>query len=158
MKKFILWAGLAFALGACSNVETSNLRISGEYSAVVDGVSRDIICDNKPSFVTYSFDYTGDLGSWTSSLEGVTTGQVSNTKDYTVINTPPVDGNVTARYDVLPKTAPLSTGSNLSAQGIIVVPSAKVIGYTRVKITAFDSNGFPTFTRRSNSLPVVNNC
>jgi hypothetical protein len=160
MKKFILWAGLALGLGACGNVETSNLRITGEYGAVINGTEQDVICNNKPSFVTYSFDYTGDLGSWTSSLEGVTTGQVSNTKEYTVLGTPPVNGNVTARYDVLPKTAPLSlpTGSKLSAQGIIVVPSAKVIGYTRVKITAFDFNGFATFTKRSNSLPVVDNC
>jgi len=158
MKNLILLIGLALGLGACSNVETSNLRITGEYTGTINGVSQDVICDNKPSYVTYSFDFSGDLGSWTSSLEGVTTGDVVNTKDYTVVGNPPVNGTVTARYDVLAKTAPLSVGGHLSAQGIIVVPNAKVIGYTRVKITAYDFSGIPTFTRRSNSLPVVNNC
>jgi|GEM_PF-1998935 len=161
MKNLILLAGLALGLGACSNVETSNLRISGEYGAVINGVSQDVICDNKSSYVFYSFDYSGDLASWTSSLEGVTTGQISNTKDYTIVGYPPVNGTVSARYDVDRKTAPLSTGTqkgDLSAQGIIVVPSANVIGRTRVLITAYDSFGVPTFTKRSNSLPVVDNC
>ena len=158
MKNLILLAGLALGLGACSNVETSNLRITGEYTGVINGVSQDIICFNKPSYVQYSFDFSGDLGSWTSSLEGVTTGDVVNTQNYTVVGNPPVNGTVTATYDVKKNAAPLSIGSKLSAQGIIVVPKANVIGYTRVKITAYDFGGFPTFTKRSNSLPVVDNC
>ena len=171
MKSAWLLAGGTVLLSSCnvlleggsgeSDVRIDALRFGSNFT-LGNGVSygnayfpsgSPIICDNFPTTLNYTFFYSGDLASWTSTLVGLTTGQESDGQRFYLTSYPPLNGSVTVNtYFVGPRSVPLS----LKPQSIVVNPD--VVGVTKVRVRAFDSSGGASYETYSNPLPVLGNC
>ena len=164
MKKLTLIAVLGLMLSGCTisilpgsggnggSTSISNLGFSSNYQ---DSSGKSYVCDNYTTQLTYTFQYTGSLSSWRSSLVGKQSGQTAGTADF-YLNSPGVNaaGNlVSVTYNVPPNAAPLSVpNTGIKPQSIIVVPNIK--GYTDLKLTFYDSNGNAGTVRLNSDIPV----
>ena len=160
-----LLAGLLLVLSACSGVITvdiglpegvtiTNATYSSNYQATIDGRSRDVICDDRTTELTYSFRFTGNLNSWTSFLRGVNTGQEAGRVTLN-LNSSVVDYNqststVTVRYQINAGAAPLA----VSPQAIVITP--KVEGYTQLFLEF--SGVSKAYDLLSDDIPVLASC
>ncbi len=160
----LLILGLVIALlSSCGDWEIELVRptiynagFSTNYTAQINGNKKFIICDNKTTNLKYHFNYTGDLTSWSSFLEGATTHTVKGSKSFGSANiTDRVNRYVEVIYGIGDHTAPLSIDP-IATTGITPVPTARVIGHTLLHIKA---NGWTTSRRLiSSEIPVVSNC
>jgi hypothetical protein len=152
---------LGLVLAACditidwgSGFSISNATYSTNFQ---DRSGGSYICDNTTTYLTYSFNYSGTLTSWTSYLKGENTGVVKGRTTFTP-SSPYVDryGNnyVEVTYTIPSGTAPLEATSQAAPQSIIVVPNPQVIGYSRLFLTV---NGY-SHPLLSNPIPVINGC
>lgn len=121
-----------------------------------------IVCDDRPTSLSYGFHYSGDLSWWRSRLVGKTSG--AETGDQIFYNGTPYpgvnygSGQVTVTYNVPARTAPLAVGDQMTRpQSIVVEPGARVIGYTALRLTATTSDG-DSGTVELPEIPVVENC
>ena len=137
-------------------VELTNASYESEFKASVEGETRSVICNDRPTEFSYSFDYSGNLENWSSYFEGETTGQENGRADLT-INSGPVsveDGRVTVSYLLNPNSAPTQTEPVLETQGIVVSPTLE--GETRLYIVT--NNGDEEIEIRSDPIPVMSTC
>lgn len=140
----------------------SNASYRTDYRLDLDGDGegdRSAICDDRVTELTYSFDYTTELESWTSWLEGGFDGREVGRQTFR----PGEDGvrygndRVEVTYDIFPGTAPLALPpGGVAPQGIVVVPNPKQIGETILKVRV-NGEDF-TYTLTSNRIPVIDNC
>ena len=165
-------SALALVLSACTvtfglevdrrppgGLTTSNETYRSNYEAYVDGVRTPIICADRTTLVTYGFNFSGDLRSWSSYLKGRRTGATVERATFTA-NSRTVDygsNRVDVEYTIPAGLAPQSTqDAPIQPQGIEVVPKAVVTGYTELFV---DINGFGEgFGFRFRGIPVVSNC
>lgn len=136
------------------NLEVSNARYATNYRT---DEGRSVICDDRTTELTYSFDYQGDLDRWSSYLEGSRGGRVGERTFY-----PDYRGygaaHVEVTYGIPPYTAPLSVDPNegeVTPQAIVVVPKPVVIGHTTLYLSV---NGYGSRAFSSDPIPVINNC
>jgi hypothetical protein len=164
--KLALLTAVGFAMAGCTisvfpgtgggttGTTISSLNFSSD---IRDNSGQSLICDNATTNLTYTFNYSGTLDSWTSSLVGKNTGQQKGTTTLS-LSDPRVGGSgsfVTVTYAVPPKTAPLSAPP-LKPQSIIVSPA--ILGYTDLLITFYDISGKSGTVRLNRDIPVVSNC
>jgi hypothetical protein len=76
-----------------------------------DNSGKSVICDDKTTFLVYSFRFQGTLTSWRSYLEGPTEGiseqsDVTLTFNSTGVSYDSVNNKVDVRYQILPGGAP----------------------------------------------------
>lgn len=165
-----LFVALSAVLVGCEIVITGpiglppDFRISSasyqtDYSAFVDGVERNVICDDRDTILTYSFNYSGTLDYWTSYLQGVDSGEIAGRVTFT-----PNDNGVTytsssvsVRYIIRPYAAPLLVGpEGVSSEAIVPVPAPRVIGES---VLLLNINGYSRgYQLISRPIPVVSNC
>lgn len=128
-------------------------------TARIDGVDRFVICDDRVTDLSYSFDYRGPLEAWTSYLYGVHTHDTIGRQTFR-----PSDAgvhydphHVSVTYGIHPGMAPLAVDSGHAAapQGIVVVPVPKVIGYTRLYLEVGRSAPRQLVSK---DIPVVASC
>ena len=143
-------------------VVISNPSFSSEFTADIsgdDGGERSVICDDRATRLTYSFDYSGDLNAWYSYFEGAESNDINGRADFTVNSTPTdgvrFDGNtVTVSYLLSPDSIPTMLKPVIDTQGIVVTPTVK--GFTDLVIVV-DDNGTDK-TIRAEDIPVLNTC
>ena len=171
MKRLILLILSVLTLTACTGViefildfETnlppgltvSNLELSSNYTATVDGVRQPVICDDKTTILTYSFNFNGALESWTSYLKGEDTGYVPP-ESIATFNASSANVNyqnnfVSVEYEIPRTLAP--TSQPLSSQAIVVNP--KTIGATELYV---EINGFAeTYDIKFKGIPILAAC
>jgi hypothetical protein len=134
-----------------ADLHVYGLSVDSDYH---DGGGR-IICDDRTTTLSYTFSYTGDLSSWTSSLIGRNTGAVSATRTFYRADYP-AGGTVTVTYSIPAGTAPLAV-DRVGAQSVIVVPQPTVSGYTALRLTVRTSGG-ASGTVEFREIPVVSTC
>jgi mRNA degradation ribonuclease J1/J2 len=170
MKRFtaVLLLALSVVLSACEITVHSGdvpptlpqMRIynpvyATNYQANINGADTFIICNNQTTLLRYAFDYSGRLESWSSYVWGQTTGDIRGEAffDRSDIAEP---GHVEVSYTIPPFMSPLSVDEGISAQGIIIVPKAKIIGYSELFVKINGSSH--TVPLSSKGIPVVDNC
>lgn len=139
------------------SVNVFNASYSTNYEATINGVTQDIICDNRRTELNYTFDYSGNLDSWSSFLRGVESGEIDGLESFTEADIARY-GEVDVTYEIPPGEAPLKEESErLNPQRIVVVPNPQVVGRTMLYVTVNGgSNRIPLSSDRS--IPVVNPC
>jgi hypothetical protein len=171
---FLAIAGLAFVLNGClieivdtglpSGLTVSNARYETNFSATVDGEpNRSIICDDKVTTLSYSFQYAGNLSSWTSYIKGSKGAEVGRqTLDLNsrFVQFDSADRRITVTYELPAGSAPLITApeDSITSQAITVtpIPDPKVIGSSKLFLE-FPNSGRP-YAFSTKDLPVVDNC
>ncbi|WP_412029044.1 hypothetical protein [Deinococcus yunweiensis] len=100
-----------------------------------------MICDNLTTQVFVKFNWTGDLGSATLRLRGVTQDTVTNTVTVAYPSGFTADGGV--QVALAAGVAPRSVGGGLSTQAIVVTPRniANVLGYSFLEMQVRDAAG-----------------
>lgn len=133
----------------------SNYRLDTNGDGVHD---RSVICDDRITELTYSFNYTTELDSWTSWLEGGFERDEVGRQTFRPGEAGVRYGNdrVEVTYEIDPGTAPLTVDPALAPQGIVVVPNPRQIGQTFLKVRV-NGVGF-TYTLTSQPIPVIDNC
>ncbi len=130
-------------------VTITNARYETDWEATVNGQLQDVICNDRTTNLTYSFRFSGNLETWTSFLEGATTGREVGRVTLN-LNSPNVvwdrtTNTVTVNYRILANAAPLA-----------IVPQPRILGYTQLFLNVND------FTRDyelfSNDIPVLATC
>ncbi len=165
---FLLIAGLTFVLSSCSieivdiglpsDLNVTNARYETSFSATVNGeANRSIICDDKVTILSYSFQFSGNLGSWTSYIKGSQGSEVGRqTLDLNsrFVQYDSANRIVTVTYELPAGSAPLV----LAPQTITVtpIPDPQVIGSSKLYLE-FPSASRP-FAFSTKDLPVVDNC
>ena len=113
------------------NLTDGVYRTAFEADADGDGDNEPVICNDRPTAVSYSFTYSGDLDTWTSYFEGQNVGRNGEREFSLTSSAVEVEGNrVTVSYQLNPGSAPTLTAPDLDTQGIIVTPN--VLGQTRL--------------------------
>lgn len=167
--KFSCFGLIVLVLTACQvtvdvglppGFSVSNASYRTNFRATVDGQERYIICDNRTTTLSYRFNYSGTLRSWSSYLRGQTTGTIRGRANFTSrdITTP---GRVEVDYTIPRNQAPLSSGPEpqaLDPESIIIVPRPTVIGYTQLWLDINGSTRSFTFHNQGNAIPVVDGC
>lgn len=136
----------------------SNATYRTNYEATIDGVKTFIICDDETTTLTYEFDYSGNLASWTSYLRGTTTNSVRSKASFTLADAGVNrldSGRIRVEQPIGRNSSPLSV--DLSPQSIVVVPNEPtVVGGARLFLEA---SGYTQNEELSSSpIPVVDNC
>jgi hypothetical protein len=173
---FLLIASLAFVLNGClveivdpgtglpSGVTIFEAAYGTNYSATVNGEpDRSIICDDRTTVLSYSFRYSGNLGSWVSYIKGSKggeTGRLTLDLNSKFVQHDVANRQVTVTYDLLAGSAPLLMSPQASAvtPNIIItpVPDPVVLGSSKLFLE------FPSASRpyqfSTKDLPVVDNC
>lgn len=122
-------------------VAESSVSLDSDYYATVDGKNQPVICDDRQTRLTYSFNYTGPLDTYRVVLEGVNSGE----QPYVVGSIQNASGGRVAGTITIPAgVAPLA-----------IVPQPKVLGYTRVRI---ELNPTSSYYLRFNDVPVLATC
>ncbi len=164
MKKIILSLTLLLSLllSACeitvdvgplpSGVTISNASWSSNHQADVQGVRQQVICDDRTTMLTYSFQFTGTLGSWESYLQGVDSGQIAGRVQLSLsdprVNYNPNTRTVTVNYELRAGATP----TLLAPQAIVPVR----LDYSRLFLRfAGTSQAYSLF---SQPIPVLNIC
>lgn len=128
------------------------------YSA--NGVA--VICDNRPTTLTYRFRYEGELTSWTSYLEGQVLGQIKGERTFDPRSQgviPVGEQGFEVQYVMSPYFAPYendSTTPTPKAIDVVPVPQPVQIGATKLYLTLSGVNEEARFD--SEDIPVINNC
>jgi hypothetical protein len=171
MKRFawLLIIGLALVLNGCvvefvDNPNALTIRDLGyatNYRGTINGQDRFVICDDRDTELSYSFEFDGTLGNWTSYLEGgffERVGEVTLNLNNRFVQ---YDGRtVRVTYLIRPGGAPvlMEPSNTLEAQAtnasIVVVPVPQVIGETTLFIE-FENLGERA---RFDPTPVIDNC
>jgi hypothetical protein len=142
-------------VGMPPGLSVSNTRYETNFQASINGQNRYVICDDRETTLTYRFDYTGSLTSWSSYLRGRDSGVIEGRARFTSadIVTP---GRVIVDYRIPRELAPLSEGvqptSEISPESIIVVP--RILGYTELWL---DIGNFRN-SYRFGPIPVLATC
>lgn len=148
-------------VGMPPGFSVSNASFETNFRATVDGQERYVICDNRTTTLSYRFDYSGTLTSWSSYLRGQTTGTIRGRETFTSadINTP---GRVEVTYTIPRNQAPLSDGleiqSAISPESIIVVPRPTVIGFTQLWLDINGTTRSFNFNNQGRAIPVIDGC
>lgn len=129
--------------------------------ATVDGRERFIICDNRTTTLSYSFDYTGALLSWRSYLRGRNTGTIRGDRRFTLADVVR-PGRVEVTYTIPPYQAPLSVNelpdaAAIAPESIIVVPRPTVVGASELRLEV-NGIGRSVVLSGRDPIPVVDNC
>ncbi|AFZ69102.1 hypothetical protein [Deinococcus peraridilitoris] len=115
-----------------------------------------VICDDRATPMRLSFGYFGDIHSVDVLLEG-SAGQKNTSM--TNIRSTDSGSNISISFQTPATSVPLSVEkTHLTSQAIVVVPTANVIGATRVVMVAKTSTGSRTGELLTNYIPVVDNC
>lgn len=162
---------LLLGLAACSveveplpvpepSVQISNASYQSEFTAVVEGNEREVICNDRDTSFSYTFTYSGDLTNWASYFEGVDSGTQNGRIERSITSTTAegvvVDGNnVTVYFTLTPDSIPTLVEPDLNVQGIVVTPQVK--GYTNLVIVV-DDNGVTRKLETQNPIPVLTAC
>jgi hypothetical protein len=165
---FLLIASLAFVLNGClieivdtglpSGVTISNARYQTSFSATVNGQpNKSIICDNKETTLSYSFQFSGNLGSWTSYIKGnlgSVVGRQTLDLSSNFVLYDSATRTVTVTYTLRAGSAPLL----LAPQTITVtpIPNPTVIGKSKLYLEFPNTSRAYAFS--TDELPVVTNC
>ena len=122
------------------DITISNIAYESEFTARIDGETRDVICDDRNTKFSYSFDYSGDLTTWSSYLQGVDSGTINEDSRITrTVDATPEEGvvtqgdNIAVYYTLTPESAPTLTAPSIDTQGIVVEPIVK--GFTQLFIS-----------------------
>ena len=135
--------------------------------ATIGGVDRFVICDDRVTELTYSFDYEGPLDAWTSYIRGVTSDHVIGRETFRPssagVSWDPHHVEVT--YAIHAGIAPLGIDGadagprppapGLGPQAIDVVPVPQVIGYTRLYLELGTSGARQLVSK---DIPVLADC
>jgi len=137
------------------NFTVSNATYATTHRAEVEGLNQFVICDNLDTILSYSFDFNGNLESWSSFLEGEKTKEIAGKASFNAsqITAP---GRVEVTYEIKAGGAPKLVAPDLSTQAIVVIPKPDVIGASKLFINV---NGFSrSRPLSSNSIPVLRDC
>jgi hypothetical protein len=167
---WLLFVGLALVLNGCviefvdgpNTLTVQELGYRTNYRGTINGQDRFVICDDRNTELTYSFEFDGVLGNWRSYLEG---GFFSTrVGDVTLnLNSPYVqyDGTtVRVTYLIEPGGAPvlMAPSNTLESQAtdaaIVVVPLPQVIGETTLFVQFNNLERIYEFRE----TPVIDNC
>lgn len=173
MKRYmhlIFVCSVALLLSACDITFSGNVKIdllppgvtidnaaySTNFSAKVNGVEQFVICNDRTTELSYSFDFTGNLNSWESFLEGKNTGEKAGEKRFSTTGPFVVrPGHVEVTYEILSSGAPRLTAPELGTEAIVVVPK-QPIGYSKLFINVDDfARNFPL---SSSFIPILETC
>jgi len=171
MKLALLTCALCLALAGCEIIVVGSPTpepplpleiLSFSYYTDYEDQSGDpLICDDRLTTLTYSFQYRGELELWHSYLKGVLTQDVRGEETFdpgsnSVREVYP--GFFEVRYIIEPYAAPLSLSKDevLQPQDIEVVPAPIVAGMTRLHLTLDGGGEQAEFV--SQDIPVINNC
>jgi hypothetical protein len=128
-------------LPAGVTVDRSSINLDSNYRATVDGKNQPVICDDRQTTLSFSFNYTGSLDNYRVVLQGVSTGDRAPVQNSTQSAS---GGRVAGTITIPAGLAPLA-----------IVPQPKVRGKTRVII---ELNQDPNFYVRFNDVPVLASC
>ena len=170
MKRFSLIALWAL-LSGCLIIETPvvptpepPLRVlETTYSTSFSANGQAVICDDRPTQITYRFRYQGQLESWTSYLRGETLGTERGRQTFapgSVGVNPYETAGYEVTYNLGPNTAPYRNGpdaARVSPQAIVVVPNPTPIGATRLFLVLRGGGG-ESRPYQSDPIPVISNC
>jgi hypothetical protein len=138
------------------NFTVSNLQLTSNFTATLNGETQPVICDDRSTTLTYSFNFNGELDSWYSYLQGVTTKNIP--EDSRVLfdaNSDNVDYRnnfVRVEYTIPSQIAPLS--NDLSTQTIVVNP--RELGKTQLFV---EINGYSKkYNIKFKGIPVLATC
>ena len=129
-----------------------------EFTAPVEGESRNVICNDRDTDFSYSFTYSGDLRSWESYFQGVESNEINGEVELN-LESPgvSVEGNrVTVRYRLASESAPTLSAPGLDPQGIIVEPVVE--GYTNLTIVVDDNGVERKIDTKDDPIPVLSVC
>jgi hypothetical protein len=173
MKKILMFASfvaLAGALSSCLStglVSFTDITFESNYSAVINGKSQSVVCDDRQTLITYSFNVSGVryLKYWETRFFGETTGSSFNLPNYTTADYVASGDRVTVTTNLDAGKAPRSSGTLRTVQprAVIVVPTPTVLGATDIRLTIHDTDGgavsgnLSSF-RSDGKIPVVSNC
>ncbi len=143
-------------IGLPPGIKVSNAGYSTNFTKVINGKTQFVICDDKTTNLSYHFNYTGPLNSWSSFLKGVTTGTTKAQANFTSADIfDPINKKVKVTYGIANHVAPLAV-EPIETTGIVPVPKATVIGYTKLFVNI---NGYSKSHQLvSSSIPVVDKC
>jgi hypothetical protein len=138
----------------------TSARSKTNYILTKDGQSNFVICNDSPSTLDYEFTYSGTLTTWESYVQGENSDRIAGRTTF-------VPGDDKSSIDYANKTVkvsysiPVGTAPTLLApQGITsnitVNPTAVIVGYSRLYITAEGFSGGQVFD--SAKMAVVDNC
>lgn len=167
MRKQLLLAALLLAsslLVACDvTVEIDGLppgldvydtTYATDWQADIDGRTRNVICYDRDTNLSYSFRFDGSLYDWTSYLRGVETGdeagRVNLDLDDSRVDYRAADGEVTVNYLIRANAAPYLVAPEA------IVPTPRVRGYTKLFLEFDNANEPYPFT--TNNIPVLASC
>ena len=129
-----------------------------DYSA--NGVA--VICDNRPTTLTYRFRYEGELVSWTSYLEGQILGERKGERTFDPRSqgvVPVGEQGFEVQYVMSAYFAPYENGATAptpEAIDVVPVPQPVQIGATKLYLTLSGVDEEAHFESRD--IPVISNC
>jgi hypothetical protein len=155
------------ALSACvvtigdlpTGVTISNANYETDRFITINGQQRNVICDDQTTILTYSFSFSGNLETWESYLQGVSSGRVVGRMtfdlDHPNVNYDATTNTVSVRYQIQPGAAPtLVSPDGPLPQAIVVNPTIR--GYSTLYLNVNGhSRDYQLF---SNDIPVVASC
>ena len=127
-----------------------------DFVATIDNQKRYVICDDRKTNITYHFNYTNPIKSWSSFLRGVNTGTVKGQAYFTAADiTDTTKKYIEVIYGIGRHVAPLAI-KPVETTSIVPVPKATVIGYTKliININTFSSS----LQLVSENIPVIDKC
>lgn len=128
--------------------EISNASYRTDFQAMVDGRNQDVICDDRVTNLTYSFDFDGDLDTWVSYLKGVTSGDIAGRVTLSLT------GDNRVSYDRVNDRVTVNYQINAGAAPLAIVVSPKVVGESQL----FLQFGNDSVKLLSNPIPVLQSC
>ena len=133
-----------------------NAGFSTNYVATIKNQKQYVICDSKKTNLTYHFNYTNPVKSWSSFLKGVNTGTEKGQAYFTAADINDTTNRyIEVVYGIANYVAPLAV-EPIETTAIVPVPKATVIGHTKLIINI---NGYTKSHQLvSNEIPVVSNC
>ncbi len=170
MKKTLVFAGLVALAGALSSclstglVSFTDITFESDFRGSINGgPSQSVICDNRTTAVTYTFNVSGVqyLQKWSTRFFGQSTGASFDLPDFTINQFVAVGDRVTVTVNLFPGSAPKIR--NAQPRAVVVVPTPTVIGATDIRLTIFDNQGGSvsgnlSVFRSEGKIPVVSNC
>ncbi|HHO56387.1 MAG TPA: hypothetical protein ENK21_08340 [Trueperaceae bacterium] len=143
-------------IGLPPGITVSNAGYSTNFTKVINGSTRFVICDDRTTNLNYHFNYTGQLNSWSSFLKGATTGTEKGYASFSSADIfDPANKEVRVTYGIAANVAPLAVAP-INTTGIVPVPKATIIGYTKLFVNI---NGYAKSHQLvSSKIPVVDNC
>ena len=126
------------------SIDESSIRLTSTHNATVDGRNQPVICDDQETTLTYSFEYSGNLETYSTYLVGRDTGDEAELTNQTQIAS---GGYVEHSVRIPAGLAPLA-----------IVPNPIPIGASILYVT-LDPDGYgDQYYIRFNDIPVLQTC